>query len=126
MRDSFIELSDYWLSITQKEHPLRGYGKWMLPTKEPHRLYGILREAMKNGALVEAYSVKTKVEPPKDRGAVYVHTAPYTDQDKITRVADELVKLDEAHKFQLTGPLLFKTDLHNTWFETRSQPSSLR
>ena len=122
MRDSFTELSDYWLSITRKEHPIRGYGKWMLLTGNPHRLYDILRDEMKNGALKEAFSVKTKVEPPKDRGAVYVHTALYTDQGKVTELAKELVEKDKIHDFQLTGPLLFKTDLHNTWCETLSRP----
>jgi hypothetical protein len=33
-----------------------------------------------------------------------------------------LVSLDKTHEFQLKGPLIFKTDLHNTWCETLSRP----
>ncbi len=120
----FIELSDYWLSITRKDYPIRGFGKWILPTGEPHRLYQILREGLLSGALKDASSMKTKAEPPggAGAGAVYIHTAPYTDQEKLLRLAEELGELDGAHQFRLVGPLIFTTDLHNTWKETLSHP----
>ena len=121
----FIELSDYWLSITRKDYPIRGFGKWMLFTKEPHRLYQILREGLTSGALRDAYSMKTKVEPPPQGatvGDVYVFTAPYTDQERVLRLAEELRELDGVGQFRLVGPLLFKTDLHNTWGGTLSSP----
>ena len=120
----FIELSDYWLSITRKDYPIRGFGKWILPTGEPHRLYQILREKLLAGALRDASSMKTKAEPPQGAGAgaVYIHTAPYTDQEKLLRLAEELGELDRAHQFRLVGPLIFTTDLHNTWKETLSHP----
>ena len=121
----FSELSDYWLSITRKEYPLRGFGKWMLFTEEPHRLYQILRELLLAGALPAAYSMKTKAEPlPQGAGTgdVYVHSAPYTDQELVLQLAEELRELDGVHGFQLVGPLTFKTDLHNTWGGTLSRP----
>jgi len=120
----FIELSDYWLSITRREYPIQGFGKWILPTEEPHRLYQILKEGLLAGALKDASSMKTKTEPPQgaDAGAVYIHTAPYTDQEKLLRLAEELGELDGVHQFRLARPLIFTTDLHNTWKETLSRP----
>ena len=49
--DPFIELDDYWLSITRKDFPTRGFGKWRLYTEEPHRLYQILRNSLLDGGL---------------------------------------------------------------------------
>jgi hypothetical protein len=118
----FIELSDYWLSITRKEFPNRGFGKWSLATEEPHRLYRILREILISGELRDAYSIKTKSEPSAGGGAVYIHTAPYSDQSKILRLAEELRALDKNHAFQLVRPLVFTTDLHNTWKGSLSRP----
>ena len=48
---SFIELSDYWLSITREDFADRGYGKWILYTEEPHHLFSILKEEFKKGGL---------------------------------------------------------------------------
>lgn len=121
MRD-FIEQADYWTSLTRRGDYPRGLGKWMLHTGEPHRLFKILREEMLAGKLVEAYSIKTKTEAPHKGGAVYLHTGPYTDQGWITRLAEELLELDGTHNFLLTSPLLYKTDLHNTWCETLAHP----
>ena len=120
----YIELSNFWLSITRKDFPNRGFGKWMLFTNKPLQLYHILKEELLGGALGDAFSIKTKAEPPenKRKRAVYVHTAPYTDLDLVLRLAEELVKLNNKHKFQLTGPMQFKTDLHNTWRGTLSRP----
>jgi len=120
----FIELSDYWLSISRKEFPSRGFGKWSLATEEPHRLYGILREELISGVLGDASSIKTKAKPPQGEkvGAVYIHTAPYTDQEKVLRLAEELRDLDGKYVFHLARPLLFTTDLHNTWKEALSRP----
>ena len=97
----------------------------MLYNEEPHRLYQILREGLTSGALPAAYSIKTKAEPPPQgtkTGEVYIHTAPYTDQEKLLRLAEELREMDRVGQFRLVGPLLFKTDLHNTWCETLSLP----
>ena len=120
----FIELSDYWLSITRKDYPFRGFGKWILSVEEPHRLYQILREVLLAGALPAAYSMKTKAEPPQGAkaGDVYIHTAPYTDQERVLQLAEELRELDGVHGFRLARPLTFKTDLHNTWGGTLSRP----
>ncbi|MCK5794701.1 MAG: hypothetical protein KAH12_08335 [Anaerolineales bacterium] len=119
----FIELNDYWLSITREDFALRGYGKWMLSTDEPHQLYKILKEEMKGGGLSDSFSVKTREEPKKGAvGEVYVFTAPYTDREKVLRVAEELKGLNEKYNFDLLGPLLFKTDLHNTWWRNVSRP----
>ncbi|MGB2963642.1 MAG: hypothetical protein WBB69_06615 [Anaerolineales bacterium] len=105
----FIELSEYWLSDTRKDYPIRGFGKWTLSSEEPHRLYGILREELISGVLRDASSMKTKAEPSHGAkaGAVYLHTAPYTDREKVLRLAEELGELDETHKFQLVQPLIF-------------------
>ena len=119
----FIELNDYWLSITHEDFALRGYGKWMLYTDEPHQLYQILKGEMKKGAFSDAFSIKTRAEPKNGAvGEVYIFTAPYTDRDKVTRVALELKKLNEKYNFALMGPLIFKTDLHNTWWRNVSRP----
>ena len=120
----FTELEDYWLSITRKDYPIRGFGKWSLFTKEPHRLYRILENLIKSGALRDAYSIKTKTEPTEGAkaGRVYVFSAPYTDQEKLLRLAEEIRELDGEHKFQLVRPLIFTTDLHNTWKGTLSSP----
>jgi len=118
----YIEHTGYWTSLTRTGDYPRGMGKWMLHTGEPHRLYEILRAEMLAGKLVEAYSIKTKTEAPSGRGAVYLHTGSYTDQDRLLRLADELRALDGIHDFMLTGPLLYKSDLHNTWCETLARP----
>jgi hypothetical protein len=120
----FLELSDFWLSVTRKDFSARGFGKWSLATEEPHRLYGILREALLVGALRDASSIKTKAEPPQGTiaGAVYLHTAPYTDTERVLRLAEELGELDGVHEFRLVRPLKFTTDLHNTWKEALSRP----
>ncbi len=120
----FSELSEYWLSVTRKDHYARGFGKWMLFTGEPHRLYQILREELLAGALREASSLKTKAKPPQGAtaGEVYVFAGPYTDQESVLRVAEELREMNGVHQFRLVRPLTFKTDLHNTWCETLSRP----
>ena len=119
----FIELNDYWLSITREDFALRGYGKWMLYTDEPHQLYKILRDELMAGRLADAFSIKTREEPKKNAvGEVYIFTAPYTDREKVTRVAEELKELNEKYNFDLMGPLSFKTDLHNTWWRNISRP----
>ncbi|MGB2963645.1 MAG: hypothetical protein WBB69_06630 [Anaerolineales bacterium] len=122
--NQFIELSDHWLSITRKDFLTRGFGKWILGSADPQRLYQILREELTAGALREAFSVKTKAKLPKGTktGAVYVHTAPYPDRGKILRLAEELGELDVVHEFRLDRPLVFTTDLHNTWEFTLSRP----
>ena len=119
----FIELNDYWLSITREDFALRGYGKWMLYTDEPHQLYKILKDELMGGALTDAFSIKTRAEPKEAAvGEVYIYTAPYTDREKVLRVAQELKELNEKYNFDLTRPLLFKTDLHNTWWRNVSRP----
>ena len=118
----FIEQIDYWTSITRRSAYPRGLGKWMLHTDEPQRLFGILKEALLSGKLEEVFSIKTKTEAPSERGAVYIHTGPYTDEDRILRVAKKLQVLDEAHDFRLTSRLIYKTDLHNTCCESLSRP----
>lgn len=122
--DPFIELSDYWLSITRKDYPFRGFGKWSLFSEEPHRLYRILEDLLKSRALGDAYSMKTRSESAEGAkaGKVYLYSAPYTDQEKLLRLAEELRELDGVHGFQLVRPLIFTTDLHNTWKETLSRP----
>ena len=122
MTSAFIELSDFWISITRKGDYPRGVGKWMLFTANPYQLYEILKEGMKQGKLESAYSVKTKAEQPEEGGSVYVHTGPYNDQDLVLRLVNELQDVIQGHDFQLTGPLLFKSDMHNTWCETLSRP----
>jgi len=122
--DQFIELTDFWLSLTRKDYPSRGFGKWSLFTEQPHRLYRILEGLLKSGALGDAYSMKTRTEPREGAKVerVYLHSAPYTDQEKQLHLVEELRELDGAHKFQLVRPLIFTTDLHNTWKETLSRP----
>jgi len=119
----FIELNDFWLSITREDFALRGYGKWMLATDEPHQLYQILKKELQAGKLAEAFSIKTREEPKKGAvGEVYIFTAPYNDKEKVLQVADELKALNEKFNFDLMRPLLFKTDLHNTWWRNVSAP----
>ena len=119
---SFIEKSDYWTSLTRRGDYPRGMGKWMLHTNQPHRLFRILKEELLAGKLLEAYSLKTKTEEPPERGAVYLHTGPYTDRERVTHLAEELHKMNKDHDFQLTSPLIYKTDLHNTWCESLARP----
>ena len=122
-KSNFIELNDYWLSVTREDFALRGYGKWMLSTDEPHQLFKILKDEMMAGGLADVFSIKTLEEPKKRKpGEVYVFTAPYTDRKKVLRVARELKKLNETYNFDLMGPLLFKTDLHKTWWRNVSAP----
>lgn len=119
----FIEMNDYWLSITREDFPLQGFGKWMLYTDEPHQLFNILRDELLDGGFPDAFSIKTLSEPKKGGvGEVYVFTAPYTDREKVLRVAEQLRVLNEKYNFDLMGPLLFKTDLHNTWWRNVSAP----
>ena len=118
----FLEQTDYWTSITRQGEYPRGMGKWMLHTDQPHRLYGILREEMLAGKLGEAYSIKTKTDAPPERGAVYLHTGPYSNQKRLLRVAKELQALDKVHDFELSSPLIYKSDLHNTWCESLASP----
>lgn len=73
--NQFIELSDYWLSITRRDYPIRGFGKWILHTGEPHRLYQILREELLAGALKDASSMKTRTEPGGRGCGLYPHSA---------------------------------------------------
>ena len=118
----FLEQEDYWTSITRRAEYPRGMGKWMLHTDQPQRLYGILREEFNAEKLAEAYSIKTKTEPPTEGGAVYIHSGPYTDQDRLLGLAEEIRELDGVHDLGLTGPLLYKSDLHNTWCESLTRP----
>ena len=117
----FIELNDYWLSITREDFPLQGFGKWMLYTDEPHQLFKILKDELIDGAFPDAFSIKTRSEPKKGAlGEVYLYTAPYTDREKVLRVAEQLGVLNVKYNFDLMAPLLFKTDLHNTWWRNVS------
>jgi hypothetical protein len=118
----FIELSEYWISITRKDYPSQGLGKWSLFTRQPQQLYQNLRELMISGALLDACSLKTKSEPDREVARVYLYSGPYTDQEKLLRLAQEIRDLDQSHDFQLERPLIFTTDLHNTWKETLSRP----
>ena len=77
---------------------------------------------MKSGALADAYSMKTRTEPREGVEKVYVYTAPYPDQEKTFRLAKELQELGGSHNFQLVRPMIFTTDLHNTWKETLARP----
>jgi hypothetical protein len=122
-QNPFIEQNDYWLSITREDFPLQGFGKWMLYTDEPHQLFKILKDELIEGAFPDAFSIKTKSEPKAGAmGEVYLYTAPYTDRKKVARVAEQLKSLNEKYNFDLMGPLLFKTDLHNTWWRNVSAP----
>ena len=121
-KDPFIESEDHWLSITREESEPRGAGKWMLHTEQPHRLYRILRDALRKGKLPSALSIKTKAKTPSRQGAVYIYTGPYTDRDRVLGLAEELRTLNDAHDLKLNRPLIYKTDLHNTWCETLARP----
>jgi hypothetical protein len=120
--DEFIELAYYWLSITRRDHPVRGLGKWMLHTEEPHHLYNILKKEFKSEGLKDACSIKTKAQPSPGRGSVYVFSGPYTDRAKLLRLVEDLRELNEYSPLHLKEPLIFKTDLHNTWCEALSRP----
>lgn len=120
--DEFIELADYWLSITRKDHPSRGLGKWMLHTEDPHQLFEILKKAFVSGDLPDAISIKTKAEQPPGRGSVYVFSGPYTDRAKLLHLVEDLRELNEDTPLHLKEPLIYKTDLHNTWCEALSRP----
>jgi len=122
-QNPFIELDDFWLSITREDFPLQGFGKWMLYTDEPHQLFKILKDELIGGGFPDAFSIKTRSEPKDGAvGEVYLFTAPYTDREKVPRVAEQLKALNEKFNFDLMGPLLFKTDLHNTWWRNVSAP----
>lgn len=119
----FIEQNNFWLSITREDFPLQGFGKWMLYTDEPHQLFKILKDELLDGAFPDAFSIKTKSEPKKESlGEVYLYTAPYTDREKVLRVAEQLGVLNVKYNFDLMAPLIFKTDLHNTWWRNVSAP----
>lgn len=122
IHDDFIELENFWISITRKSKPIRGLGKWMLHTEQPHRLYKILREALKAGKLKDAFSIKTKAQEPSGGGAVYVFSGPYTDREKLLRLAEQIRLLNDSTPLKIDRPLIFKTDLHNTWCESLSRP----
>ena len=118
----FIENSGVWLSLTRRETGVRGLGKWMLHTGEPHRLYRQLKEQLLAGKLPDAAGIKTRAEQPAEGGAVYLHSGPYTDRAKLLRVAEELRQIHETTPLDLDRPLIYKTDLHNTWCETLARP----
>jgi len=120
--DPFIEKEEHWLSITRRGSDSRGTGKWMLHTAEPHRLYHILSRSLREGRLPSASGLKTKAKESPEKGAVYVYTGPYTDQDCVLNLAEEIRAIHDVHDLRLTGPLLYKTDLHNTWCETLARP----
>ena len=121
-RDRFIQREDYWISITRRDYQTRGLGKWMLHTEDPHGLYGILKETFLSGGLRDASSIKTKARPRRGVGSVYVFSGPYTDRAKLLRLVEELRNLNEGTPLHLREPLVFKTDLHNTWCEALARP----
>jgi hypothetical protein len=118
----FLEQTDYWTSITRRGEYPRGMGKWMLHTDQPHWLYGILRDVFLAGKLAAVYSIKTITEAPPEGGAVYLHTGPYTDQNRVRAVAEEIHDIYDRVDLQLTHSMIYKTDLHNTWCETLARP----
>lgn len=118
----FIENKDTWLSCSRRGVDPRGAGKWMLHSEQPHKLYALLREQLLAGKLREAFSIKTRVDPPASGGSVYLHSGPYTDRPKMLRLVEELKVINETTPLGLTPPLIFKTDLHNTWCETLARP----
>lgn len=119
---SLPETTRNWLAVSRPEVPARGIGKWMLHTSSPHRLFQMLKEAFHDGSLPSALGLKTKKQAPPTDGAVYVYTGPYTDQDLVLQLAEELRAVDEKHDLRLKPPLIFKSDLHNTWCETLARP----
>ena len=118
----FSELSDFWLSITRRDHNPQGIGKWLVYTPDSLLTYQILQETLKAGGLADVISIKTRREPRDRIEGVFVYAAPYTDLEKVTRLAAELLQLVQEQDFQLARPLLFKTDLHNTWAKVYSRP----
>lgn len=121
-KSEFIEHKDTWLSCSRRGVDPRGAGKWMLHTDQPHELYALLKEQLLAGKLQEAFSIKTRTEIPASGGSVYLHTGPYTDRSKLLRLAEELREINDSTPLGLKPPLVFKTDLHNTWCETIARP----
>ncbi|MDZ7844983.1 MAG: hypothetical protein U5K99_09305 [Anaerolineales bacterium] len=119
---SLPETTRNWLAVSRPEAPARGIGKWMLHTSSPHRLFQVLKEAFQSGSLPSAQGLKTKKQVPLGDGAVYVYTGPYTDRDRVLQLAEELRALNGITDLRLNRPLIFKTDLHNTWCETLAKP----
>jgi hypothetical protein len=120
--ESFHDTGSAWLAVSRPEVTTRGIGKWMLRTEQPHRLYQLLKEQFQIGRLPSALGLKTRRQARPTGGAVYIYTGPYTDQDLVLRLAEELRAVDAEHDLQLQPPLLFKSDLHNTWCETLARP----
>jgi len=120
--NNFIELKNHWHSITVRDHYPQGIGKWKLYSRDPHRVYQILREILVDGGLEEVTSIKVRCEVVDGIDKVFVYTAPYTDLEKIIRLAEKLTALNQEHDFQLDRSLYFKTDLHTTWSKVYSQP----
>jgi len=118
----FIEKKDTWLSCSRRGVDPRGAGKWMLHTEQPHELYNQLREQLLAGKLLDAFSIKTRTDLPASGGSVYMHSGPYTNQAKLLRLAEELREINDSTPLGLKPPLVFKTDLHNTWCETLARP----
>ena len=118
----FHDTGASWLAVSRPEVTARGIGKWMLRTDQPHGLYQLLKGQFQQGSLPSALGLKTRRQASPDGGAVYVYTGPYTDQDQVLQLAEELRAVDAEHDLQLKPPLLFKSDLHNTWCETLARP----
>jgi len=118
----FHDTAGPWLAISRPEVTARGIGKWMLHTRSPQRLFQALKKAFQGGSLPSALGLKTKPKHPPEGGAVYVYTGPYTDQDLILQLAEELRAVHGEHDLGLNRPLIYKTDLHNTWCETLARP----
>ncbi len=117
-----METSGTWLSINRRDVEICGLGKWMLHTGEPHQLYRRLKEQLLAGKLPDAAGIKTLAQQPTEGGAVYLHSGPYTDQAKLLRVAERLRQIHKNTPLGLDRPLIYKTDLHNTWYETLARP----
>lgn len=118
----FSETGNSWLAVSRPQVTARGIGKWMLRTDSPHKLFEILEEAFQKARLPTALGLKTRRQAPPTGGAVYVYTGPYTDQDLVLRLAEELRAVDADTSLDLKPPLLYKSDLHNTWCETLARP----
>jgi hypothetical protein len=118
----FIELSDFWLSVTRRDFDARGPGLWKLHTRQPQWVFQQLRMVLISGELAEVASIKVPHQPMGQVDKVYVNTAPYTDLEMVTRLAEELLVLHQRYDFQLTRPLHLITELHNTWLELYSRP----
>ena len=111
----YLELSDYWRSITRRPFLACGNGKWKIYTKDAHQVYKILREVYIASGLKDVTSIKVRDELEEGIDNVYVYTAPYTDLNKVSQLAEELLKLHWEHNFRMDRPLHFKTDLHTNW-----------